>query len=111
MQRLKDAGIRVGILSDQTDWLDELDERDHFFKYFDFVFNSYHLGKSKMDPSHFSDTVSRLGSPPEKLLFVDDNAPHCQRARDAGMYAILFTGQEPFMSEMARFCPFLQIPR
>ncbi len=106
--RLKESGTKVGILSDQTNWLDELNDRDGFFRYFDIVFNSYHLGKTKMDPSHFSDTVSRLGNEAERLLFVDDRPGHCERARSAGMKAIRYTGRESFVSELARFCPFLQ---
>jgi putative hydrolase of the HAD superfamily len=105
---LRASGIRVAILSDQTNWLDELNQRDDFFKYFDFIFNSYHLGKSKMEPSHFSDTASHLGSVPERLLFVDDNSGHCERARKAGLKAIQFTGRESFTEEIAIFCPFLQ---
>jgi putative hydrolase of the HAD superfamily len=51
LARLKEAGVRLALLSDQTDWLDELDEKLHFFQWFDHIFNSYHLGKSKKDPS------------------------------------------------------------
>ena len=58
VKRLKASGVCVGILSDQTNWLDELDARDRFFREFDYVFNSYHMGKSKKDPSHFEDPSS-----------------------------------------------------
>ncbi len=107
VERLKALGIRVAILSDQTNWLDELNERDDFFRFFDFVFNSYHLGKSKVDPSHFSDTISRLGSTPEKLLFIDDTATHCETACKAGIHAINFVDRESFISEIRCFFPFL----
>jgi len=108
VERLKSSGIRVAILSDQTDWLDELNRRYDFFKHFEVVFNSYHIGKSKIEPSLFPDTASRLGIAPESALFVDDNAGHCQRARKAGMNAIRFVDRESFLRELARFCPFLQ---
>jgi putative hydrolase of the HAD superfamily len=103
--RLKAAGIGVAILSDQTNWLDELNERYGFFTYFDVVFNSYHLGKSKVDPSHFSDTVSRLRSTPQRLLFVDDTEAHCRTARSLGLNAIHFIERNPFLKEVGRFCP------
>lgn len=105
IMKLRVSGIGTAILSDQTNWLDELNERYDFFKYFDIVFNSYHLGKSKIDPSHFSDTVSRLNSTPERLLFVDDNEAHCERARRAGMNAICFIDRGHFLEDLARFCP------
>lgn len=108
VERLKASGVGVAILSDQTNWLDELNERYDFFKYFAIVFNSYHLGKNKTDVSHFTDTISRLGmGAPERLLFVDDKAAHCKRAREAGMKAIRYVDRDSFLVEIKNFCPFL----
>ncbi len=105
VRKLKSSGIGVAILSDQTNWLDELNEQYNFFKYFDVVFNSYHIGKDKTDLSHFSDTVSRLHGDPERMLFVDDNEGHCERARNTGMKAIRFAGRESFLKDLASICP------
>ena len=77
-------------MSDQTNWLDELDARLDFFKLFDAVYNSYHLGKSKADASQFSDIVSRMKDKPGRVLFVDDDEAHCQRARSAGLNAMRY---------------------
>jgi putative hydrolase of the HAD superfamily len=107
VKRLKASGVGVAILSDQTNWLDELNEKYDFFKLFDVVFNSYHLGKSKVDPTHFTETISRLGSTPEKLLFVDDTGAHCETARKAGIHAIQYIDRESFIKAMGRFFPFL----
>jgi len=107
VKKLKTSGVGVAILSDQTNWLDELNERHDFFKFFDFVFNSYHLGKSKVDPSHFSDTICRLGITPEKLLFIDDTGAHCETAGNAGIHAIQYIDRESFLEEIRCFFPFL----
>jgi putative hydrolase of the HAD superfamily len=107
VKKLKDSGTGVAILSDQTNWLDELNVRYDFFKLFDAVYNSYHLGKSKVDPSHFADTISRLDKAPERILFVDDTKAHCETARNAGIHAIHFIDRESFIKEMRRFFPFL----
>ena len=107
VKRLKESGIKVAILSDQTNWLDELNERYDFFKLLDVVYNSYHLGKSKVDPTHFADTISRLNATPERLLFVDDTGAHCETARKLGIHAIQFLDRESFISEIGRFFPFL----
>ncbi len=56
---LRRRGYFVGILSDQTQWLDELDARDHFFAEFNVVFNSYHLGRGKKDPQVFDEVAER----------------------------------------------------
>jgi putative hydrolase of the HAD superfamily len=107
VKELKASGVGVVILSDQTNWLDELNDKHDFFKLFDVVFNSYHLGMSKVDPSHFTDTISRLGSTPEKLLFIDDTGAHCDTARRSGIHAIQYIDRESFIKEMRRFFPFL----
>jgi len=86
--RLRDRGLTVAILSDQTHWLDELDRRDGIFCHFDRVFNSYHLGKGKRDPTVFRDVVDELGCRPAEALFVDDSAGHVERARRMGLEAI-----------------------
>jgi len=90
VRSLRNKGLRVAILSDQSDWLDLLDERYDFFKEFDSVFNSYHLGKTKRDATIFTETLSALGVLPEKTLFVDDNAGHIARAGMCGMQTHLF---------------------
>ena len=90
VDRLRKEGLVVGILSDQTNWLDEIDEKEGLFSHFDHVFNSYHLHKSKRDPSLFRDVAKRLGLRPGEILFVDDNPGNVRRADSAGMKGCLF---------------------
>ena len=105
VKRLKKSSIQVAILSDQTNWLDELDSRLHFFSLFDFVFNSFHLGKSKNDPSLFIDVLNIMGPSPHETLFIDDTIAHVLRARSKGLHAIHYTGKEPFLIEMKMIVP------
>lgn len=108
VKEIKNAGVRTGILSDQTNWLNELNEKFDFFQYFDYVFNSYDYGKSKQEPSWFKDVTAILNVAPEKTLFIDDNAEHCSRARQGGIHAIQYTGRIPFVEELATYCPFIE---
>lgn len=110
IKRLRSSGIGTVILSDQTNWLDELNRREDFFKHFDIVFNSYHLGKSKVDPSLFLDTIARLGGTPQRMVFIDDTGAHCETARRWGMNAIHFIDRESFLREIVRFFPMLAYP-
>ncbi len=105
VKRLKKCGIRLAILSDQTDWLDELDARYHFFRWFDCVFNSYHTGKSKREPSVFDDVLRLMGVEPQQSLFVDDHLSHIQRAKEKGLHTIWFSDEETFLAGLRRFCP------
>jgi putative hydrolase of the HAD superfamily len=89
-------GFITGILSDQMHWLDWLNERDHFFQYFDHVFNSYHLGKGKRDPTLFHDIAARLALEPAEILFVDDLKSNVERAQSVGWQAIHYTDRAAF---------------
>ena len=103
VRTLRSRGFLTVILSDQTDWLDRLEARYRFFREFDRVFNSYHLGKGKRDPSLFTDVARSLGLPPGQTLFIDDNPGNIERARAAGMKTILFAEEGAFFPELERY--------
>ena len=96
VERLKGGGYVTGILSDQTDWLDRLDERYRFYRLFDRIYNSYYLGKGKRDPTLFADVAADLGLPPAAVLFIDDNPGNVARAEGGGMQAIVYRDREDF---------------
>jgi len=102
---LRASGVRVGLLSDQTAWLDELNARCDFFREFDDVFNSYHLGTSKRDSVHYRHVLALMGLQAERVLLVDDRSENCERAKTAGLHAILYSGRQGFYRDMAFFCP------
>jgi putative hydrolase of the HAD superfamily len=103
VQSLKAKKLTVGILSDQTDWLDQLNARFDFFRHFDSVFNSYHLGKGKRDSSLFDDIAYALKTPPERILFIDDDPGNVERARQKGWNAILYVDFDSFQTQMAEY--------
>jgi len=98
--QLHEQDYITGILSDQTYWLDTLNERDHFFNVFDHVYNSYYMGKGKQDSSLFSDVAKDLDLPLSKILFIDDNEGNIIRALNSGMQAIQFIDRQSFISEL-----------
>jgi len=100
VQRLGEQGYVTGILSDQTDWLDRLDSRQHFYRLFDRIYNSYYLGKGKRDPSLFSDVAADLGLPAATILFIDDSAGNVARAAAAGMQTIQYLDRDTFMKAL-----------
>ncbi|MCK5724989.1 MAG: HAD family phosphatase [Gammaproteobacteria bacterium] len=100
VQQLHEQGYVTGILSDQTDWLDRLNKKYHFFDAFDHVFNSYYRGKGKQDSSLFTDVATELGLSPAEILFIDDDLGNVTRARDTGMQALQFVDKESFLFEL-----------
>jgi len=105
VSRLRQSGLRVGMISDQTNWLDELDRRDGFFACFDRIFNSYHEHASKYDDTLFAVVAAGLHASPGRILIVDDNAGNIDKARRRGFPAILYDTEQGFLREMQRFFP------
>jgi len=102
-EKIRDQGVVAAILSDQTNWLDEINRKKPFYNRFDFVINSYVLGKSKRDPSVFRDVSTIIGVNPHLILFVDDNNDNIKRAEKAGLRTIHFTGADEFKARLEAF--------
>lgn len=100
VRRLRRKKYIVAIASDQVDWLERLDQRDHFYGEFDRVFNSYRLGKGKRDATFFDDVADALMLEPRELLFLDDNAEHVERATSRGLHAMLVRKAEDVAGEL-----------
>ncbi len=100
VKKLRADGYITGILSDQTYWLDELDEKYHFSRFFDHIYNSYYLGKGKQDPTVFADVVADLKMQPAMILFIDDNAANVSRAQAGGLSAIQYVDREDFSARL-----------
>jgi putative hydrolase of the HAD superfamily len=103
VEKIKSSGFIVAILSDQTNWLDELDQKTPFHHHFDYVFNSFHLKKTKRDPSVFRDVCTLMGVRPEEVLFVDDHLENVKRAMSQSLKAILFKRVSEFQLEIKKF--------
>ncbi len=100
VEKIKSSGFITAILSDQTNWLDEINEKKPFYHLFDFIFNSYKLKKSKRELSVFRDVTTAMGLKPDEVLFVDDNPANIKNASDTGLRSIHFTDVEGFNREI-----------
>ena len=100
IMQLKEQGLIVCILSDQTDWLDELNDRDNFYQWFDHIFNSFYMGNSKSNPALFDDVANRLELNAKEILFVDDYYGHIERAQKKGFKTHLFVSKDSFLNDL-----------
>lgn len=100
VKQLHDKGYVVGILSDQTDWLDILDERYDFYSAFDHVYNSFYMGKGKQDPSLFSGVAEILAVDPSAIVFVDDDAGNIERAEKMRLHTIHYQDKDGFLASI-----------
>jgi FMN phosphatase YigB (HAD superfamily) len=105
VKKLQANEVKVGILSDQTDMLDKLDKKYDFFRLFDYIFNSYHMGKGKRDPSLFDDIVHTLKIEPDRVLFIDDDSGNVERAKKKGWQGIQYVNRERFQKDIEEILP------
>ena len=101
-EKVRASGMIAAILSDQTNWLEEIDREKSFFHHFDFVFNSFRMGKGKRDPSVFRDICAKMGLRCDEVLFIDDNPENIKRASSEGMRVIHFRGIDNFKEEAGK---------
>ncbi|MEA3508784.1 MAG: HAD family phosphatase [Synergistota bacterium] len=97
---LKEKGYRTAMLTDQAGWLKELDAKTPFLHLFDPVINSWDTGKTKKDPTSFTDLAAAVDLPPEEILFIDDNEGNVERASAMGLKTILFGDMEQFERQL-----------
>lgn len=105
---VKAAGMRAAVLSDQTNWLDELDAALSYSKPFEKVFNSYYTGLHKRDPESFRYAVREMGVQAEEALFIDDTRRNTDLAMETGLYGLWFRNQEDFEEELLTLIPSLR---
>lgn len=87
---LRSKGLITAVLSDQTNWLDEINERSPFYQHFDHVFNSFNIGKGKREPGTFLYICSIMNLKPDEVIFVDDNPYNIKNAEREGLHSILY---------------------
>jgi putative hydrolase of the HAD superfamily len=100
---LRSKGLIVAMLSDQTDWLDEIDRDTGLFQHFDRVFNSYHIHRSKHEATVFKYVCAELAVKPSETLFIDDNIHHVGRAKAMGLNVIHFSDIGDFKQQIKNY--------
>ncbi|RLA09940.1 MAG: hypothetical protein DRQ54_01085 [Gammaproteobacteria bacterium] len=101
VDQLRSRGVPVALLSDHTDWLDEIAASTGLAGHFDYFYNSYHLQRSKRDPLVFDQVLTLMGRNAEQTLFVDDNPANVERAIDRGLQGIVYQNYAQFSEEMS----------
>ena len=108
IQRLRDDGFKAVLLTDQTNWVEEVNEETPFYDRFDHVFNSYRLGKCKRDGSIFDDVLKVLQVDPDRIIFVDDKDENIKLAERSGIRGILYVDKDSFLKELCSRLPELE---
>lgn len=103
---LRDAGIRVGLLSNS--WGD-IYPHDRLNPLLDPIVISSDVGLRKPDAAIFELALDRLGLPAERVLFLDDAEPNVVGARRVGLQAQLHTDATTTRAAIAALIPDLRV--
>jgi putative hydrolase of the HAD superfamily len=82
---------RTGILSNSFVGAREREQAAYDFENLvDEIIYSHECGLSKPDPAIYALACARLRVRPEQMVFLDDNPPNVEGARQAGIHAVLY---------------------
>jgi putative hydrolase of the HAD superfamily len=87
--RLRDRGLRLGVLSEAWPSLTEHYKRHKLLEFFDAFVISAQEARLKDDPRLFATAAERMALPSGAILFVDDWPPHVQTAIASGFRGIV----------------------
>ena len=103
LERLRKAGLRLGIVSNSDGRVDQALTAAGLRQYFDVVIDSSIFGSEKPDPAIFQAALDALGVAPEEALYVGDlYEVDVVGARAAGMEAVLLTSAGPPPDQQCR---------
>lgn len=112
-QRLQQAGVRTGVLSNIGDAMTEgLTARFAWLADFHHCTWSYALKLAKPETAIYRCAAESLATAPEKILFIDDKQENVAAAIAAGLQAIQYVSHEQFEREMRQrgFASLLDTP-
>ena len=103
LQKLKENGYKLYVLSDFPDYFEYLWERFDFFKLFDGRCVSYEAHVGKKGGKLFDVIIDRYSLDPTECVFVDDTVKNAKTACKLGMKGIAFTSTEDTIEKLLQF--------
>jgi putative hydrolase of the HAD superfamily len=103
LERLKERGVPLGIVSNYGTHLLDLLPRLKIAGYFDFIIVSALVGAAKPHPKIFEMAIEKAGAPASRILYVGDNVvDDVQAANKVGIDAVLINrpGREPSLAPL-----------
>jgi HAD superfamily hydrolase (TIGR01509 family) len=100
IDRLHEAGISVGLLSNSPTTLHDALAAHRLHSYFDVVLTSEQAGYSKPDPKIFSQVLDMLGVSPQKAWFFDDRPRNVQGAYRCGLHAYQYKNATSLLRQL-----------
>ncbi|MBS0625709.1 MAG: HAD-IA family hydrolase [Verrucomicrobia bacterium] len=94
--------IPVPLLSNIDERLAKLFEEFGFYKSFSPCLLSWELGVEKPNPAIYQRLLDRLNLPAGDVVFIDDKVDNVEKAKEAGLDAILFKSPRQIRQELKK---------
>lgn len=107
--QLKEAGLKLAILSDTNALHAEVLEAAGSYETFAHRFLSYEVGIRKPDPRIFQEALKVLEVKPEESIFIDDNAKNVAAAEALGINGIKFDSNKQFFTDLTALLPNIRL--
>jgi len=97
VQRVKDAGMRLGILTNELmdfqgrTWV----ESQPWFPLFDIIIDSSEIAIRKPDIRAYEIAIDAMGLPASEIVFIDDNPTYVKGGVEAGLISLLLEVTNP----------------
>lgn len=91
---------KMGLLSNVSAVIWNYYTPEELARYFDEVVLSYQVKLAKPDPRIYQLTLDKLGLVADECVFADDNPRNVQAAVDLGIYGIVFSNTDDYLTHL-----------
>jgi|SRR3989344_1175161 len=102
IKSLKEAGLKTGLVSNETLEGGERIKQTEVAKYFDQILISAEVGLMKPQREMFELMLKKLDVRPEEFIFVDDAEKSLENASEIGFTPLLFLNSEDLVQKLRR---------
>ncbi|MDP1760258.1 MAG: HAD family phosphatase [Candidatus Woesebacteria bacterium] len=100
-QKLKNAGYKIGMLSNNNFANKEIMLKGGLEKIFNPLLISSEIKASKPWPEAYKIFAEKMGFPPEEIIFIDDGERNIINAREFGFTGIVFINYKSLIAELS----------
>lgn len=100
IKQIKQAGYKVGLLSNQAIEGAQKIRATGYDKLFDVALFSAEMGFMKPQPAAFQELMSRLDVSADELIFIDDTVRSLSTSEEIGYTPILYKGFEDLITQL-----------
>lgn len=102
VDRLRQAGYKTGLLSNNTIAAANMMRESGIDKHFDAFIVSAEVGMMKPDPNIYALLCQQLSVQQSELVFIDDSRRSLSTAKECGFTPVLFTDYETLIGDFKR---------